>query len=251
MALPDTLVARLIETVKNNSLSGDLLMLGRQGWLGTRKGVAAQLLKDTLENYMPGVQEEDLKNPKDGYSENFFRMLGFDNVDSMDMSSFEGASIVQDLSGKLDKKLKHRFDVIYDGGTCEHIFELPKAYRNIHRMLKPGGTLIGHSPCNNWINHSFYQISPEMVYGFWEKAMGYEVLHLTLQPLLTHFAKHVASTTNPNETGKRPRINGYLPKSSPLILNYAVRKPLKKMATTSKVYQTDYVEKWKNDDTVV
>ncbi|MEP1200186.1 hypothetical protein [Tateyamaria sp.] len=105
MSLPDTLIARLIETVKHHSLSGDMLMLGRQGWIGTRKGVAAQLLKDTLENYMPGVQEEDLKNRNDGYSENFFRMLGFDNVDSMDMSSFEGASIVQDLSGRLDKKL--------------------------------------------------------------------------------------------------------------------------------------------------
>lgn len=247
MALPDTLIARLIETTKAHDLSGSFLMLGRQRWIGTRKGVAAKLLADTMAKHLPGLTEDQLKNPNDQYAENFFKLLGYDSVDSMDMSTFEGASVIQDLSGKLDSSLKERFDVIYDGGTCEHIFELPKAFRNIHKMLKPGGTLIGHSPCNNWINHAFYQISPEMVYGFWEKAMGYEVLHLYLQPLLPNFAGHVATTTNPNETGKRPRIRGELPKNSPLILNYAVRKPLKAGAGKSKVYQTDYVEKWQGD----
>ncbi|NRB20448.1 MAG: methyltransferase domain-containing protein [Rhodobacteraceae bacterium] len=244
MALPDTLIARIIETVNEHQLSGDFLMLGRQRLIGTRRGVAAQLLKEVLEKYMPGVKEGDLKNLDDDFSENFFRILGFSTVNSMDISSFEGASIIQDLSGKLDPALKQRFDVIYDGGTCEHIFELPKAYRNLHRMLKPGGTLIGHSPCNNWINHSFYQISPEMIYGFWEKAMGYEVQHVYLQPLLPNFAKHVATTTNPNKTGKRPRIKGGLPKNSPLILNYAVRKPDGLFKESAKVYQSDYVAKW-------
>jgi len=247
MALPDTLIARLIETTKTHELGGSFMMLGRQRWIGTRKGVAAKLLAETIEKHMPGLTEDQLKNPDNQYSENFFKQLGYDSVDSMDMSTFEGATIIQDLSGKLDSSLKERFDVIYDGGTCEHIFELPKAFRNIHKMLKPGGTLIGHSPCNNWINHAFYQISPEMVYGFWEKAMGYEVLHVYLQPLLPNFAGHVATTTNPNETGKRPRIRGELPKNSPLILNYAVRKPLKSGAGKSKVYQTDYVEKWQDD----
>ena len=246
MSLPDTLVARIIETVHMHKLSGNFLMLGRQRWIGTRKGVAAELLKEVIEKHLPGVKEDDLKNPDDDFAEVFFKVLGFDTVDSMDMSTFEGASVIQDLSAKLDPSLKGRFDVIYDGGTCEHIFELPKAYRNLDRMLKPGGTLIGHSPCNNWINHSFYQISPEMVYGFWEKALGYEVLHVYLQPLLPNFAKKIATTTNPNITGNRPRIKGELPKNSPLILNYAVRKPAISSKKKAGVYQTDYVEKWKD-----
>lgn len=248
MALPDTLIVRLIETVHAHGLSGNFLMLGRQRWVGTRKGRSKRLLKKTLEDYMPEVTEEQLQNPEDEYSETFFQRLGFDTVDSMDLSLFEGASIVQDLSGKLDPALKARFDVIYDGGTCEHIFELPKAYRNLDRMLKPGGTLIGHSPCNNWINHSFYQINPEMVYGFWEKAMGYQVLHVYLQPLLPNFADSVVTTTNPNETGERPRILGDVPRNSPIILNYAVRKPDGPARAKSKVYQTDYVEKWQGTD---
>lgn len=243
MAIPDTLAARLIETTKQHSLRGAFLMLGRQRWIGTRKGKAALLLKETIEEYLPGKTEGDLKNENDHYAETFFESLGYDSIDSMDFSNFEGASIIQDLSGELDPSLEERFDVIYDGGTCEHIFDLPTAYRNINRMLKKGGVLIGHSPCNNWINHSFYQINPEMVYGFWEKAMGYEVMQLILQPLLPNFSDRVVTTTNPNETGVRPRLKGQLPNNSPIMMCYAVKKPMKSIETRS-AYQTDYVEKW-------
>ncbi|WP_299968691.1 class I SAM-dependent methyltransferase [uncultured Roseobacter sp.] len=247
MALPDTLLTRLIEVVKENDLRGRFVMLGRQRWVGTRKGTAAKLFQQALETYLPGVSEEDLRNPDDIYSERFFEVLGFSPVESLDYSDFEGASIIQDLTKDVPDTLRGQFDVVYDGGTCEHIFDLPKAYRNIHALLKPGGVLIGHSPCNNWINHAFYQISPEMVYGHWEKAMGYAVLELSLQPLLPNFADWVARTTNPNVTGKRPRIKGKLPKHSPIILTYAVRKPLVGRAGGSGTYQTDYVGKWTSD----
>jgi len=243
MALPDTLAARLIETVKQNDLSGKFAMLGRQRWIGKRRKRSATLFESVLEQYLPGVSEPDLVNPDDGYSETFFEKLGFSTVDSIDVSDFENATIVQDLAGELPKKLMSAFDVIYDGGTCEHIFDLPTAYRNIHKMLKPGGVLIGHSPCNNWINHSFYQINPEMVYGFWEKTLGYEILHCNLQPLMPMYANRVVTTTNPNETGKRPRLSGELPAGG-IILNYAVRKPKRSSKSVDKVYQTDYENRW-------
>lgn len=244
MAIPDTLAARLIETTKTHDLGGRFLMLGRQRWVGTRKGKAAQLLQDTIAAHLPGLSEADSQNADDPFAETFFERLGYDSVQSLDMSPFEGASIIQDLSAPLDPALIGQFDVIYDGGTCEHIFELPTAFRNVDRLLKEGGVLIGHSPCNNWINHAFYQINPEMVYGFWEKAMGYEVLQLILQPLLPNFSDRVVTTTNPNKTGVRPRLKGKLPNNSPIMMCYAVRKPTKQTEATGRAYQTDYVEKW-------
>lgn len=245
MAIPDTLATRLIETVKDHNLSGDFVMLGRQRWVGKRRKRSAILFEETLEKYLPGVSEEDLKNPDNEYSETFFKLLGFKNVDSMDFSDFEQASIIQDLSHDLAPKLRNKFDVVYDGGTCEHIFDLPTAYRNINKMLKPGGVLIGHSPCNNWVNHSFYQINPEMVYGFWEKTLGYEVLHCTLQPILPMYARKVVTTTNPNITGKRPRLSHEL-SAGGIILNYAVRKPKGRTRSGNKVYQTDYENRWQD-----
>ena len=244
MALPDILLTRLIQTVKEQKLKGRFLMLGRQTWMGSRRDRSAELFQEILSEHMPGVSEEELKNPDDAYCETFFKTLGFSKVDSMDFSDFEGASIVQDLSGTIKPSLKGKFDVIYDGGTCEHIFDLPTAYANIDLLLKPEGVLIGHSPCNNWINHSFYQINPEMVYGYWERAMGYEILHLSLQPVLPAMADRVATTTNPNETGKRPRIQGRLPNNSPIILNYVVRKPKRRKAQKGGVYQSDYAARW-------
>lgn len=243
MAIPDTLAARLMETVKEHDLGGNFVILGRQRWVGTRRKRSARLLAEVMEKHLPGITEQELANPDNEYAETFFEKLGFDTVDSMDFSDFEYASIIQDLSAKLPKKLQRKFDVVYDGGTCEHIFDLPTAYRNIHMMLKPGGTMIGHSPCNNWVNHSFYQINPEIVYGFWEKTLGYEILHCSLQPLQPMSAYKVVTTTNPNITGKRPRLSGGLADGG-IILNYAVRKPMVEASSDSKVYQTDYVNRW-------
>lgn len=244
MALPDTLAARLIETVKENGLSGSIAMLGRQRWIGKRRKRSAALLENVLAKYLPGVSESELANPNNQFSEIFFKKIGFSKVDSIDASDFENASIIQDLADAIPKELEEKFDVIYDGGTCEHIFDIPTAYRNIDKMLKPNGVLIGHSPCNNWINHSFYQINPELVYAFWEKSMGYEILHCKLQPILPMYAKRVVKMTNPNITGKRPRLSGRVPDGG-IILDYAVRKPRISDKTQQAVYQTDYENRWK------
>ncbi|PSL17848.1 class I SAM-dependent methyltransferase [Shimia abyssi] len=250
MAISDTLAVRIMDVVKEHELSGNFVMLGRQRWIGKRRKRSSALFDETLAEYYPGLTEADLKNAEDIYSETFFEKIGFDKVDSMDVSEFENATIVQDLAGELPEDLMNRFDVVYDGGTCEHVFDLPTAYRNINKMLKPGGVLIGHSPCNNWINHGFYQITPEMVYGFWEKTLGYEVLQCALQPMLPMFARRVVTTSNPNETGVRPRLKGKLPEG-PVILTYAVRKPLSGAGEGEKVYQSDYTQRWAESDTSI
>lgn len=51
-------------------------------------------------------------------------------------------------------------DFIYDGGTIEHIFHVPNVMENIADTLKVGGTILHHSPTNNYVDHGFYQFSP-------------------------------------------------------------------------------------------
>ncbi|MEE2944151.1 MAG: class I SAM-dependent methyltransferase [Pseudomonadota bacterium] len=247
MAIPDTLAARLIETVFNHGLSGHLAMLGRQEWIGVRRGASAQLLEDTLAKYLPGVREKDLANPDDSYSETFFQTLGFTTIDSIDYSGQEGASLLHDLSQPMPETFKAQFDVIYDGGTCEHIFDVPTAFANIDFALKPGGVLIGHSPCNNWINHGFFQFCPELVYSYWEATRGYEILDLRLQPLRPATANKTATTTDPKETGRRPFVLGDLP-NAPTIMHYVVRKPLQP-APVKPTHQMGYLRKWDGEGT--
>ena len=243
MAIADILAVRILEYVKEHEISGRAVMLGRQRWVGRRRKRSAEMFDKALATYLPGKTAEDLANKDDEYSETFFKTIGFDEVDSMDVSPFEDATIVQDLGGDLPQELHGQFDLVYDGGTCEHIFDLPTAYRNIHRMLKPGGVLIGHSPCNNWINHGFYQICPEMVFGFWEKTLGYEVLDCRLQPLKPMFAHRAVRPSNPNKTGVRPRFKMDLPDGG-VLLDYAVRKPAHDVKAEGRVYQTDYEQRW-------
>ena len=45
MAIPDTLAARLIETIKENNLGGSFVMLGRQRWVGKRRKRSAALFE--------------------------------------------------------------------------------------------------------------------------------------------------------------------------------------------------------------
>ena len=104
MAIPDTLAARLIETVKENELSGKFVMLGRQRWVGSRRKRSARLLEEVMKKHLPGISEAELANKDNEYAETFFKKLGFDSVDSMDFSDFENASIIQDLSADLPKK---------------------------------------------------------------------------------------------------------------------------------------------------
>lgn len=250
MAIPDTLAARLIETVCGNSLSGQFLMLGRQRWIGSRRGASAALLQRTIERYLPDLTESDLTEEDSIYADAFFRKLGFDNVSSMDISSFEDASIVQDLSGELTDELLGRFDVIYDGGTVEHIFNAPKAFANIDKMLKPGGVLIGHSPCNGWPNHGFYQFTPELVFSFWEKKMGYEVLHVRLQPLMPRYAENVITVTNPNQTGVRSRFSESVNGMSTIIMDYAVVKQITRddRELSANTYQGAYELRWDGEN---
>ncbi|MBS0624630.1 MAG: class I SAM-dependent methyltransferase [Verrucomicrobia bacterium] len=99
----------------------------------------------------------------------FFSLLGFSEVHSLDYSEFEGASVIFDLnSGQTPEKYKEAFDVIYDGGTMEHIFHLPNALKSVIWMLKPGGRIIHLCPASNHLEHSFYMFSPTFFSDFYK-----------------------------------------------------------------------------------
>lgn len=246
MGIPDNLAVRIIETIDQNAIGGAALMLGRQKLHLRQRKSSGDYLQNVLSKYYSSKSVDDLLSD-DGYAETFFLELGLDSIDSMDVSDFEDASIIADLGTDVPKALHAKFDYIYDGGTCEHVFELPTALRNIDKMLKPGGFFQAHSPCNNFINHAFVQISPEMVYGFWLTSMGYMLRDIRLVPMPPRYIGQAAALSNPLETKKRPKIRGQLPPDAPLILDYVVQKPLKPKKASQKVMQSDYVERWNED----
>jgi hypothetical protein len=100
--------------------------------------------------------------------EYFFSTLGFAHSESLDCSDFEHADFVFDLNrSDLPKELIERFDVIYDGGTIEHVFHVPQALHNLFRMLRVGGRIIHGSPSSNHMDHGFYMFSPTLFWDFY------------------------------------------------------------------------------------
>lgn len=93
--------------------------------------------------------------------------LGFDQVARLDLYGSEGAEILADLTGTLPPELVDGFDAILDGGTLEHVFDLPSATRNLLSCLRVGGLMIHVSPFSGWENHGFFQMSPKMFARLW------------------------------------------------------------------------------------
>lgn len=97
-----------------------------------------------------------------------FKMLGFEQISVLDYSDFEGANIVFDLnSTELPSELIGKFDVVVDHGTLEHVFHLPNALSNIHRLLKTGGRAITSSPSTNFLDHGFYMFQPTLFVDYY------------------------------------------------------------------------------------
>ncbi len=146
-----------------------ILMLGNQiTWI--RRDVLREIFQRCEFKYDKQILDlDDLDYGKDRVdSYELFHLMGFTKVLSSDVSSYEGADIIFDLSKDLPEDLVEQFDYIYDGGTLEHIFNVPKALNNIGAMCKIGGTIIHDVPCNNWIDHGFYSFSPTAFIDYYQ-----------------------------------------------------------------------------------
>ena len=109
-------------------------------------------------------------HPQD-YAEPVFKAFGAKSVTALDASSYEGAGLVHDLNVPLPSWCD-TFDLVWDGGTLEHVFNFPVAIRNCLNLLKVGGHLVINTPCNNTMGHGFYQFSPELFFRVLDHASG-------------------------------------------------------------------------------
>lgn len=159
-------------------LTGSILQLGRQDIyfdyptfqahtkeLGVTLKPVAQITK-RKNPYFPEIDTID--------DECFFKSFGFDTVHSIDQSDFENATHIHDLNHPVPAELHNRYDVIFDGGTLEHIFHVPNVLANMHMMLKEGGKLIHYVPVYNFVDHGFYNFSPCLFYDYYQ-ANHYQV----------------------------------------------------------------------------
>lgn len=104
-------------------------------------------------------------------------LTGAGEVVSIDMSDYEGASIVHDMNLPLaDRRpdLAGQFDLVIDGGTLEHVFNFPVAVANLMFLARKGGYILSANPANNLCGHGFYQFTPELMRRIYSAANGFQ-----------------------------------------------------------------------------
>ncbi|MEI6340328.1 MAG: class I SAM-dependent methyltransferase [Verrucomicrobiota bacterium] len=109
------------------------------------------------------------------YADDLFPALGADQVDVMDFSGYEGANLLHDLNQPVPAAWHGQFDVVVDGGTLEHVFNIPVALRNVMELLRPGGRFLSATIPNNWCGHGFYQFSPELFFRVFSPENGFRI----------------------------------------------------------------------------
>jgi hypothetical protein len=180
------------------------------------------------------------------------RALGANCVDSIDASEYEGATIIHDLNQPIGDELRERFTFVLDGGSLEHIFNVPVALRSYMEMAEVGGHLMIHTMANNYLGHGFYQFSPELFFRTLVPANGYEIERVVLVENDIAW-RRVLGVTVPFEMARAwhevrdPAVTGgrvLLQNKRPVVIQVLARRTHRAPIFEATPQQSDYVALW-------
>lgn len=114
------------------------------------------------------------------YAERFLGYLGAKQIEAMDVSDYEKATIIHDMNQPIPDAYKSSFSLVIDSGSLEHVFNFPQAIKNCMEMVIEGGHFITITPANNFLGHGFYQFSPELFYRVFSEDNGFSVKKMFL-----------------------------------------------------------------------
>jgi SAM-dependent methyltransferase len=236
MGLDINAVQFLIASRQEGVELGDVLTLGRQDLNVYPAKMRAILNKHRFPSnaFAPNVVET-------GYAEPVFKALGAKNVYALDASNFEGAGFVHDLNQPLPSELKERFDLVYDGGTLEHVFNFPVALKNCMEMLRPGGRFFTHAGANNWCGHGFYQFSPELYFRVFSEENGFAIERIVAHRVGPYGQWY--EVANPSVIRSRVEVITF----TPLQLLVRARRVKVQPIFAVTPQQSDYTPRWYED----
>lgn len=168
----DNSAARMILLLKGTPGAdfGDVLTFGHQ-----RNYIGRSLKKQIGREFNASL--DSLNKP---YADDFLTVVGARNLSTLDVSDYEGATVIHDLNIAIPNSLREKYSVVLDIGTTEHVFNVFQAQQNMKDMCKVGGHVLAVSPANNYLGHGFYQFSPELFFRSFDEASGFELIDLFL-----------------------------------------------------------------------
>ncbi len=109
-------------------------------------------------------------------ADEFFSLCGFSNF--IDIDYHGRAKILLDLGQPMPEEMYARADLMFDGGTIEHIPDCFQAMSNAVLLVKKGGLLIQCVP-TSCFGESYYTIDPMLLRDFYD-LNGFEMIECLL-----------------------------------------------------------------------
>jgi len=247
----------LIQAQRNGVRFEKTLTVGRQNFLVSPRRLERLLRRHAAwpaDLSVPEMREALVSGS--GFADPFLRMLGARTVDALDVSEFEGATIIHDLNYSIPAALHQTYDLVIDGGSLEHVFNFPVALQSCMQMVKVGGHFIGVTPANNNCGHGFYQFSPELFFRAFSRDNGFdvermiaiendvEVAYLFHRSYLMEIAGPWFRVTDPAAIGDRVLLMN----RRPVLLMIQARRVSEVPVFARYPQQSDYVATWKAHD---
>ncbi|WP_152929610.1 MULTISPECIES: hypothetical protein [Serratia] len=193
----------LCELKKNHPIKGEVLTLGKQMVFFDYDTLTKVLIEKNIQNI--GTKKnfnfsQDFEHLK--YVEPYSRYCNDKAVFSsifgvfpkvMDITDEPYVDFKQDLNYKIDSGYAQKFSLILDAGTLEHIFDVFTALNNIDAMLKEEGFVVHITPAHGFLDHGYYQISPQLYYDFYS-SRGYQIQHCYLAEMSVRKTNHTQQT---------------------------------------------------------
>lgn len=180
MGLIPTYCRLLLRLHKQLGFKGPVLTLGNQDVWASHEQLKqffreadcewheAEVFPHTSKHFRERSEASDFVHAR-----TFFQMMGISEYYDLDKFSIDVPQILHDLNEPVPTELHHKFNLVIDGGTIEHIFDVRQVMENILRMCNQDGWVVHITPSSNYIDHGFYSFSPCFFYDFY-RANGFD-----------------------------------------------------------------------------
>ncbi len=223
---------------------GDVLTIGRQILALHRRDLRA-----LANEFGPSILGSWSATPYGAYADAFLReAVGVERLQALDASDYEGATVLHDLNRPLPAELAQRFDAVIDGGTLEHIFDVPAALRAYMGMLRVGGSLFLSTPANNLCGHGFYQLSPELMHRVFVAERGFRADRVALVEAVypgieLRPARRAVAVVDPDAVAERVTLTGRRPV---MLVVQAEKLEHHDDPFAEPPHQSDYAARWRD-----
>jgi len=209
-------------------------MIGRQNFAGDRVEAGLNRMFQTL-----GIPQDAHEfRARNLFCEELFGLLGAKQVESFDVSDYQQATHIHDMNQPIPAVFHGRYSCVHDGGSIEHVFNIPQALKNCLQMVRLGGHFTQVNLANNYMGHGFWQFSPEMIHRAMSPENGFEIRAVLLHETIPGGCWHLVA--DPAKTGGRVELCNANPT---YILTIAKRTTIKDIFATPP-QQSDYLVEW-------